>query len=272
MASPIANDSSDLLPSFIDRRATSSLRTLENQHEAAGYFSTANDGKDWVHVVSLCCKLEIPIFNPPLMAIATRSARSNARSSIVRHVPLDLRGYNVVQKKCKVSHSPLGALQLDIPTTLRELQILGHPALSKHENIIQVVGVTWDEELPEYNLGLIPALLLDFADLGTLSDVLQQEHSLSFQDKVAVCYDVGQALSSLHKCGIIHGDVKAENVLVRSRGERKWTAKLADFDLSLIDPKMPQRLPGRTIPWNAPESEDSINLCLGCLKSTDVYS
>jgi serine/threonine protein kinase len=272
MASPIADDSSVLLPSFIDRRATSSIRTLENLHETAGYISTTSGEKDWTHVVSLCCKLDIPIFNPPLMAIATRSARSNARSSIVRHVPLDLRGFNVVQKKCKVSHNPLGALQLDISTALRELQILRHPALSKHENIINLVGVTWEEELPEYNLGLNPALLLDFADLGTLGDVLQQEQPLSFQDKVEVCYDVGQGLSSLHEYGIIHGDVKAENVLVRSRGERKWIAKLADFDLSLIGPKTPQRLPGRTIPWNAPESEDSVDLCLCCLKLTDIYS
>jgi serine/threonine protein kinase len=271
MASPISDEWSTPLPSFIDRRASSPVSALE-QHGAAVYAPIAHDERDWIHIVSLCSKLDIPIFNPPLIAIATRSARSNARSSVVRHVPLDLRGYNVVQKKCKVSHDPQGALQLDISTALRELQILGHPVLSKHANIVHLVGVTWEEELPEYNLGLNPALLLDFADLGTLGDVLQQEQPLSLEEKLEVCYDVGKALTSLHECGIIHGDVKAENVLVRSRGERKWTAKLADFDLSLIDPKTPQRLPGRTLPWNAPESEDRVDLCQCCLKLTDVYS
>lgn len=86
-----------------------------------------------------------------------------------------------------------------------------------------------------------------------------------------MCYDVGKALTSLHEYGIIHGDVKAENVLVRSQGVR-WIAKLADFDLSLINPKTPQRLPGRTFPWNAPESQNSADLCQCCLKLTDVYS
>lgn len=180
MATSTSSDLSSLLPSFIDRRAASSPSRLESAHGDAAYNLASTDERDWVHVVSLCCKLDIPIFNPPLLAIATRSARGNTRSSIVRHVPLDLRGYNVVQKKCKVSHSPLGELRLDTATALRELQILGHPVLSKHKNIIRLVGVTWDEELPEYNLGLNPALLLDFADLGTLSDVLQREQPLNF--------------------------------------------------------------------------------------------
>ncbi|EXM13913.1 hypothetical protein FOTG_17649 [Fusarium oxysporum f. sp. vasinfectum 25433] len=47
--------------------------------------------------------------------------------------------------------------------------------------------------------------------------------------------DIAEGLKSLHDCGIVHGDVKLENVLVFPGLDRKHIAKLSDFGHSLVD-------------------------------------
>ncbi len=56
---------------------------------------------------------------------------------------------------------------------------------------------------------------------------------------VETALDVARAMAHLHKHNIVHSDLKARNVLLRSDGQdpRGFTAKVADFGLSLtIDP------------------------------------
>jgi serine/threonine protein kinase len=56
---------------------------------------------------------------------------------------------------------------------------------------------------------------------------------------VETAIDVARAMAHLHKHNIVHSDLKARNVLLRSDAQdpRGFTAKVADFGLSLmIDP------------------------------------
>jgi serine/threonine protein kinase len=78
-------------------------------------------------------------------------------------------------------------------------------------------------------------------------------------------------LINLHECGIVHGDVKCENVLVFQEGD-SVIAKISDFGNSVIISEVSNfcQLPGGTPPWNAPEWQDSLKK--EYLYLTDVYS
>jgi serine/threonine protein kinase len=82
---------------------------------------------------------------------------------------------------------------------------------------------------------------------------------LGEQDKINICHDVTVALAALHKAEIIHGDVKAANVLVFHLFDGKRpVAKLSDFgSIILLDearkPGQHTRYYGTSL-TNAPET------------------
>jgi serine/threonine protein kinase len=96
---------------------------------------------------------------------------------------------------------------------------------------------------------------------------------LPFSLKKKLCREVGYGLWALHSAGIVHGDLKSENVLIRDADDASGViAKLADFGFAITDLALSDtsNLPAFTLPWNAPESHDQLPRDL--LQYTDVYS
>jgi serine/threonine protein kinase len=56
-------------------------------------------------------------------------------------------------------------------------------------------------------------LWMEFVDGRTLEDVLQQDGPLPARDLAAVCLDVCRALEAVHEAGLLHRDIKAQNVM-----------------------------------------------------------
>ncbi len=75
--------------------------------------------------------------------------------------------------------------------------------------------------------GEIVFLVMELVDGGTLRDLLRQHRQLSVPVVLSVLEPVLQALAAAHAAGLIHRDVKPENVLISARGE----VKVADFGL-----------------------------------------
>lgn len=73
-------------------------------------------------------------------------------------------------------------------------------------------------------------LIIEYCEMGSLRDLLDQGAKFSFMDIKKVAYSLLLALVEVHKQGIIHRDVKCANVLLN--GSR--TCKLADFGHSAI--------------------------------------
>src|SRR3954447_22693561 len=68
-------------------------------------------------------------------------------------------------------------------------------------------------------------LALEYLDGETLRDRLQRDYALDLRTTVWIARQMAEALTSLHRAGFIHGDVKPENVRLLEAG----TAVLVDL-------------------------------------------
>lgn len=155
-------------------------------------------------------------------------------------------------------------------TILQEIRVLCHPTLADHENIIRLLGVEFQEDYDDFKIAW-PILLMEYAEYGTL-DMFQEDTEIPSWTARLLLMDVAIGLRALHRCNIIHGDVKSENVLICRHPTRQYIAKLSDFGFAVINPAVDKdyQLPGNSPPWRAPES--SRRLSVEGLKSTDIYS
>lgn len=104
----------------------------------------------------------------------------------------------------------------------QELQAVG--GLSEHPNIITVHGAG------ETGEGL-PYLVMGFQPAGSLADRLRERGPLPWAEVADIGVKVAGALESAHRAGVLHRDVKPENVLVSSFGE----PVLADFGIARLE-------------------------------------
>jgi serine/threonine protein kinase len=74
----------------------------------------------------------------------------------------------------------------------------------------------------------VPYIAMEFVDGGSLGDLIQLHKRLPEVDAVRLAAQVGEALELAHRHGIIHRDVKPDNILVTTDGD----AKLADLGLA----------------------------------------
>lgn len=130
---------------------------------------------------------------------------------------------------------------------MREVRVLAHPPLNNHDYIIPALGYVW----LQYPLtGTHPYLVVDYSDHGTLTDYLQRIRP-PLNERRELALDVALGLEALHNSEIIHGDVKASNVLVFDRFDdyydrsKPQIAKLADFGAAIFEVDL-MRDPSRT--------------------------
>lgn len=163
-----------------------------------------------------------------------------------------------------------------LQSLVTEVTILSHTPLRSHPNIVNILGLEWFTN-PLTNDKLSVAIMLEYAELGSLSDFQISGARITISQKLDLCLDIGKGLSALHGCGVVHGDVKSENVLIFNGGSKEYVAKISDFGGAVITNYKSQ--PGslsftRTLRgtplWAAPETGAPIRLSE--LKLTDVYS
>jgi eukaryotic-like serine/threonine-protein kinase len=105
--------------------------------------------------------------------------------------------------------------------TLREARIA---AKLHHPNIVTIFDVIERDE---------PWLILEYVPSRSLADVLAERSVLSPAEVAAIGAQVAAALAAAHRAGVVHRDVKPDNVLLSHPGDDGHpTAKLSDFGIS----------------------------------------
>jgi Protein kinase domain/Ankyrin repeats (3 copies) len=165
--------------------------------------------------------------------------------------------------------------QVNWTDILLEIRALLHEPLRYHPNIVRLLSFGWGSSSETGSI--YPTLILEYAAFGSLFHLQANSPPLPFSVKQKLCYDVSRGLSILHACGIVHGDLKHENVLVFDntydtlKGQ-PYTAKLADFGGAVMNiwEGTSHSLRKGTFPYDAPEAGQPLDE-VGGMK-TDVYS
>jgi len=95
----------------------------------------------------------------------------------------------------------------------------------RHKNLISVYDVGED---PDTGLCYI---IMDYMPGGTLSDRIRQQGKMPVDESVRVITQIASALDVAHKSGLVHRDVKPDNIMFDADG----TPKLADLGVAKFD-------------------------------------
>jgi serine/threonine-protein kinase len=99
-------------------------------------------------------------------------------------------------------------------------------ATISHPNLVPIYDVGWADE----QAGTAPFLVMELVSGGTLAEWLAAEGPLDPPTVVALVEGLASALDALHRAGIVHRDVKPQNVLLAPSGP-----KLADLGVIRMD-------------------------------------
>jgi serine/threonine-protein kinase len=102
------------------------------------------------------------------------------------------------------------------------IQLIGHP------NIVQMFELGEEEGHP--------FLAMEWLDGHNVEETLAEHGPFSVAEAVALLSELGAALSAAHALGVVHRDVKAQNVMLVPAGGG-YTVKLLDFGIAkLLEP------------------------------------
>jgi len=158
-----------------------------------------------------------------------------------------------------------------------EVRALSNPAIHTHRNIVKLLA--WGFDFGDTGTRVEPLSLLLILEHGNCS----LRHFLSNHKRnipnppeqvlQKLGLDVAQGLSALHDAGIIHGDIKTDNVLVfPAEAPFFCIAKLSDFGFSVLDMEKNQKIYNIGTPgWQAPELGD-VGVSTDMLTKCDYFS
>lgn len=90
-----------------------------------------------------------------------------------------------------------------------------------------VVSV-WDQGLDEGEAPPLAFLVMELVDGATLRDLVKRRSPMTVREMLRVAIPLARGLAAAHRSGLVHRDVKPENVLVSPRG----SVKVTDFGLT----------------------------------------
>jgi len=121
----------------------------------------------------------------------------------------------------KVPHrSGEGELAREVLVELRAAAVLRHPGF------IQVLDAGMDADAA-------PFLVMEFADGGSLDEMIL-EGVPPWQELAPLLRAVLEALAWAHARGLVHRDIKPDNILLRRGARGRLVPKLADFGLTKV--------------------------------------
>jgi len=166
------------------------------------------------------------------------------------------RGQDVAVKKLLLQSVP----EEIIPEFEHEVKLMKS---LHHPNIVQFIGAS--------NVRNNLAIVIEYAPLGSLASAIKKQ-KISYSLKIAILIETAKALQFLHSNGIVHRDIKPQNILVFSLEPRAPVhVKLTDFGTARFVPEQATNVTRNigTCGYMAPES---LGKKPKIAKSADIYS
>jgi eukaryotic-like serine/threonine-protein kinase len=133
----------------------------------------------------------------------------------------ELLGREVALKQVRLDNQPAADIALARERTMREARIA---AALHHPHIVSIFDVVVERSEPW--------LVLEFLPSRSLGSVLAERGTLPPAEVAAIGADVAGALAAAHTAGIVHRDVKPDNVLLALPSAAGPVVKLTDFGIS----------------------------------------
>ena len=112
----------------------------------------------------------------------------------------------------------------------------------RHKHIVQLIGASTSP--PKL------CIVTEFMRRGSLLDYLHRHHPLRQAVQIKLALDVARGMDYLHRCNIIHRDLKAANLLMNEHDD----CKVADFGVArVVDSAAVMTAETGTYRWMAPE-------------------
>src|SRR5690606_10298327 len=124
------------------------------------------------------------------------------------------------QVAIKVLHPTASADEESLARFTREARLVAN---LKHPRVVSIYGV---KKLTDGGL----ALIMEYIPGRTLRDLVREEGPLPLDRAMEILRDVGEALIAAHSQGIIHRDIKPQNIFLHATTGR---ALLADFGIAV---------------------------------------
>ena len=134
------------------------------------------------------------------------------------------KAFDTVLERCvaiKLMHRPLAQDSDQLERFRREARAV---AQLNHPHIVGVIDAGEDSD-PTH---AAPFIVFEFVEGETLKDRIKRNGRLAIPEAVAYAIEIARALGAAHSQGIVHRDVKPQNVLVDEEG----TAKVTDFGIA----------------------------------------
>ena len=141
----------------------------------------------------------------------------------------DTKVVAVKQVKLPSSLSEQDQYHRRVQCVKKDLEVMHYKPLAEHTNIARILGYGWGLSMES----ALPFLVTEFAEYGNLRHFISEKASDStLISRMKLTGHVASGLHALHLCGLAHGDVKLDNVLVF-----KDTSK-DDFEIDDVIPKL----------------------------------
>ncbi len=128
-------------------------------------------------------------------------------------------------------------------------------ALLNHQNIVRVYDVSFSEKMM--------SIVMEYVEGVTLKDYIELRGALSYKDAVYFMTQILRALQHAHDNGIVHRDVKPQNIMIMEDG----SVKVMDFGIARFS-----RSGNKTITHKAIGSVHYISPEQACGEKTDEKS
>lgn len=98
-------------------------------------------------------------------------------------------------------------------------------AMLSHPNIVKVYDVSFGD--------MIQYIVMEYIDGITLKEYIDQQGIIEWKDALHLTTQVLKALQHAHECGIVHRDIKPQNIMLLQDG----TIKVTDFGIARFSDK-----------------------------------